>query len=246
MQDEQKLFISKIEDLITSVNKGRYCAFSRFLSLEEQLIAKSYAEKFGINCKVYGGYEDFERGILCFFNGDEPKKNMFPIDALFFSHGMIESINHRDVLGALMSLGIKRETVGDIIFCDGKCIFFVDPKMTDYIRQNLLSVKKCNVDIEIHSGEVEYDKKFIEMSCTVSSMRLDCVVSEIASKSRSTASDMIEGGLIFVNGVQCQKKDRIIQICDVISVRKIGKFKISECVGKTKKDRLKLIILKYN
>lgn len=246
MTDEQRLFLSKIEDMAVSVQKGRYCAFSRFQSMEEQFVSERVAAKYNLNVKKFGGYDDAERAIVTYFNGDEPDSSTFPLVAIRFLCQRFDDLSHRDVLGALMSLGIKRETIGDIIFTDGFCVIFVYESMAEFIVQNLVSVRKYKISPEIYYGEIVYERQYEALFCTVTSMRLDCIVSELASMSRSSASECIEAGFVNLNGCQCMKKDKTVDTGDILSVRKKGKFKINEIVGKTKKDRYKLSILKYN
>lgn len=246
MTDEQRLFLSKIEDMAVSVQKGRYCSFSHFLSLEEQMICENVASKYNLCVKKYGGYADAERAMVSFYENDEPEDYAFLCDVVCFPCERFDELSHRDVLGALMSLGIKREMIGDIIFLDRLCIFFVCSSMSEYVLQNLVSVRKYRINPEIYVGEVVYKRQYETVFCTVTSMRLDCIVSQVASMSRSSAAEYIEAGVVNLNGCQCLKKDKLVDVGDVLSVRKKGKYKIGEIIGKTKKDRIKLTILKYN
>lgn len=245
MTDENKLLISHINDMIMSVKKGRKFAFSSFLNEEQLSLACCYAEKFIVDYASYGGYDDAERCIIGFGADGLPQNCCFPITTLCFDTKGKTDISHRHVLGSLMSLGIKRECIGDIIFVEEKCIIFCDTKIADYICYNLTSVSNLRVDVVKMTEQVEFSRSFEEIICIVASMRLDCVVSELSNKSRTAASELIEGGLVFINGIQTQKKDKTIVPGEVISIRRVGKFLIEEFVGTTKKNRIKLKILKY-
>ncbi len=245
MNESQKFFISRIEDLIKSVLKGRFCSYTRFLSVEEQLLVRSISKSNKVCVKFYGGYSDAQRRIACLYDGDELENFNFPLQALSFSCERLIGISHRDVLGSLMSLGIKRETVGDIIFVDNICIMFVDTDISDYVLHNLVSVKNYGISLGYYDGEVEYTHNYDEFFAIVSSMRLDCIVSELSSSSRTNANAIIESGAVFINGIQCVKRDKLIVLGDVLTVRRYGKYIIKDIVGKTKKDRFKLLILKY-
>jgi len=242
---ENKLLLSHIDDLINAVKKGRRFAFTPFLSIDQISDVIGYLGNRNIDFCLYGGYEDAERCIVGLGSDSPPEKYHFPLVSLEFMLNSNVDISHRHVLGSLMSLGIKRECIGDIVFTDDKCVFFVEAKIAEYIQLNLLSVSKLRVEVSLSDLDIDLSRSFEECSCIVASMRLDCIISELARKSRSYACELIEHGLVFVDGVQCQKKDKLIDAGSVISIRRIGKFKIDTIDGKTKKDRIKLKILKY-
>ena len=217
--DNNKLFLSHIDDLVSSVKRGRKYAFTSFLNLEQVSEALLYIKRYSnIGFLFYGGYEDAERKILGFSVDTDIDFFVFPITTLCFDFSNKASISHRDVLGSLMSLGIKRELIGDIIFTDKVCYIFVDSKIASFVCMNLNSVRSVNVNVSVYDGDIEYSPSFEECSCIVSSMRLDCVVSEIVNKSRTYSA---------------------------LSVRHIGKFRVYSDEGVTKKNRIKLKILKY-
>lgn len=245
MTDENKILLSHLDDLLSSVKKGRKYAFSSFLNVEQLSLVYSSLVSENVNYAVFGGYEDAERCIIGFGCDEIPESYLFPISTISFSLKNNESINHRNVLGSLMSLGVKRECIGDILFKDGFCYLFADSKISDFLITNFNAVSSMRIEPETVTEQVEFVKEYESINATVSSLRLDCVVGELANKSRSASSQLIESGLVFVNSVQCQKKDKNITENDVISIRRVGKFKIGQVLGHTKKNRIKLNILKY-
>ncbi len=245
MIDENKILISHITDLIDSVKRGRRLAFTSFLSDEQYSVVNSILSKSKVNFSRFGGYSNASRAIVAISADDLPTAVLYPIDTLFFELKDNIDIGHRNVLGALMSLGVKRECIGDIVFNDGKCFVFVQSKMSDFICMNLTSISHFPIKLLKFEGSVEIEARYESLCCIVSSFRLDCFISEIANKSRNSATEIIESGFVFVDGVQCQKKDKIIDVGSTISIRKIGKFKIESLCGTTKKERFKLNILKY-
>ena len=245
MTDENKILLSHLDDLLNSVKKGRKYAFSSFLNVEQLSLVYSVLANQRVDFAVFGGYEDAERCMIGFGCDEIPESYMFPITTIVFSLKNNESINHRNVLGSLMSLGVKRECIGDIIFKDDNCYFFADSKMADFLITNFTAVSSMHIEPEIITDQVHFVKEFESINTTVSSLRLDCVVSELANKSRSSATQLVESGFVYVNSVQCQKKDKNISENDVISIRRVGKYKIGQVLGYTKKNRIKLNILKY-
>lgn len=244
MTDETKLLFSKINDVNDAVKRGRMVAFTSFLCYDDRLIAESYCKNSGVSVTFYGGYDDAERCVLG-VSETAIENYMFPIDVLKFTLRNINDISHRDVLGALMSLGLKREVIGDIIFSDGNCYILCLDKISEFILQNLISVKKYHIKLERHFDQLNVKREYEEINATVSSLRLDCVVAEIAPCSRTQATELILSGFVTLNGYVADKKDRLVNERDIISIRRKGKFRIGELLGKTKKDRIKLKIYKY-
>ena len=136
MTNENNIIISRLNDLLVSVKKGRRFAFSSFLNAEQLSAAYSSVCSGDVEFSVFGGFEDAERCIIGFGCDTAPEPNDFPISIISFSLKNNHSINHRNVLGSLMSLGIKRECVGDIVFKDDKCYIFADNKITDFLLFN--------------------------------------------------------------------------------------------------------------
>ncbi len=245
MVNEDKILVSHLSDLIDSVKKGRKYAFSSFLNVEQLSVVYDFLRSADVKYSVFGGFEDAERCIVGFGSDEMPEEYVFPISVIGFSIRQNKQINHRNVLGSLMSLGIKRECLGDIIFKNDMCYVFAEAKIADFLLLNFTSVSSMRIEPVIIDEQIEFEREFEKISVTVSSMRLDCVVSELVNKSRSVSSELITSGLVYLNSIQCQKKDRIIASDDIISVRRIGKFKIDGIQGYTKKNRVKLDILKY-
>ena len=98
----------------------------------------------------------------------------------------------------------------------------------------------------------EWDGGFLPENCdfeniviTVSSARLDSVVSAVLSLSREKSAEQIRQGRVFVNSAETDNVSRILREGDKISVRGYGKFLLEGFSGLTKKGRLKINIKKY-
>ena len=237
-----KLLTARINDLKQICQKSNSPKFIGFLNTEETAVAvKQFnrAEKY----TFFGGYDSAERVMLGVLPEwcDDPK---FPIAAVTFSYRMCDRLSHRDFLGALMALGITRETVGDILIEDGRAVVFVT---SDFSKFVLTQIEKVgNVGVTLSEG---YDTplpqmgKKLECSETVASVRLDCVVAAICNMSRTQASEKITDGLVMVNSVCITKPTLSVRAYDKITIRQKGKFEILSCNEMSKKGR---IILKYN
>ena len=156
-------------------------------------------------------------------------------------------LSHRDFLGALMGAGIARETVGDICVGKGCCDFFVTAEIAPYILQNFLSAGRTRVhismiplrDAQIPEPEVK------EIKDTVASLRLDSIVSSGFRIGRSLASQYICAGKAAIDGLPCEKPDKTVTEGMKISIRGLGKIKVHAVNGRTKKDRISVIIHRY-
>ena len=158
-----------------------------------------------------------------------------------------DSPNHRDFLGALMGAGIGRETVGDI--CVGKehCDFFVTQEIAPYILQNFTSAGRTKLHIEqipLSSADIP-EPEVKEIRDTMASLRLDSVISSGFRIGRSLASQYVTSGKAAIDGLPCEKPDKQVAEGSKISVRGLGKIKLHTINGKTKKDRISVVIHRY-
>lgn len=238
------LLTARTEDLIRSVDK-KAIVYTHFLSESELAVVLPIVLKSGYFHEIFGGYDDADRRVICISSYAKPEYEDFPITTLCFKTGPRTKIGHRDVLGALMSLGIKRDLVGDIIFNDKICYFFAEDTIAEYIISNFDFVANCPVSVSEYSGAVSYQRAYEEIVCNAASMRLDCVIAAVLSKSRTEAENFVSCGHVFINGTEKKKKDALLKSGDILTVRRYGKYRIDSVIGTTKKGRLKLRILKY-
>lgn len=239
---DKELLPARIDDLKQICSRTNSPKFTSFLSLEEASMAIKRFEP-GERYSLFGGHDDAERVMLGVLPDwcDEAK---FPITAVTFTYRSCDKPSHRDFLGALMALGITRESVGDILVGAGKTVAFVTNDVASFVLTQLTKVG--NVGVEISEGCTEplpSQGQKQEFSVTVASLRIDCVVSSICNLSRNQAVDKIAQGLVYVNSMQITKPTTNIKVQDKITVRQKGKFEIISCDEFSKKGR---IILKYN
>lgn len=153
-------------------------------------------------------------------------------------------IAHKDVLGSLLSLGIKREKLGDIIINDEAIYFYIRNEILDYVLLNLEKIKSYGVELEVIDlatpivREIDYEEKLI----TCASARLDLVLANVYNLSRSDAKNAIEAGLVKLNYKVTYKISETLEVGDMVSMRRRGRFIVGDYLGLSKKDKLKLII----
>lgn len=174
--------------------------------------------------------------------GDYADKNGFPIVCVCVSpvqQKFADSLNHRDFLGAIMNLGIKRELIGDIIISDNKGYVFCLEQISDYIADNLQRIKHTTVKAAVTDELPQAAVELPDVSeIIVSSIRLDVMVSGVYKLSRSDASRLMAADKIFVNSHQINSNSYMLKNGDVVSVRGYGRFIFEEELRKTKKDRI--------
>lgn len=244
---EKNYFSAKIEDLVRREAAGEGMVFSSFLTAEECTEAVAICKRAGAPFLLYGGYSESERKMLAVSSYDESTlKCCFPFVLLRLSAGDVLSLSNRDVLGALMATGIRRELLGDIIVRDGIAVFFVMDHIKDFLIQNITSVGRQSVKIEEVPLDFEIPKPHFEvLRLTVASMRADAVVGGLCRCSREQANDLIDGKTVFLNHRLLEKKTKEIQAGDCIVVRGNGKWTIDQCGDLTKKGRTVLLCRKY-
>ena len=155
-------------------------------------------------------------------------------------------LSHKDYLGSLMSLGIKRETFGDLIVDDDSCYFPTFNDIADYIMINLTSASKNPIKIEIlEKNSIKVSYNFKKYDIMVASFRIDAIVAKLCGVSRGKAVEIINRGEVLLNYLQVEDKDVIVTFPSIISIRKQGKYIIEKENGISKKDKKYLAIKKF-
>lgn len=202
----------------------------------------------GINIYSYGIFEDAERKMMLFSDDEDIKP--YPLDLIRIRlHSKFSKPSHRDFLGGLMSLGIKREKFGDLILKENEeCYLACVNDISEYVSLNFTSVGNigCDADIlDLDAAQIP-NYNFNTLSLNVSSMRLDCIVSSLCNISRSKGEALIKRGKVQVDYFETVKKDKIIEGTSTIIIRGYGKFKLAGKTGHTGKGRIKLLIKKFS
>lgn len=152
------------------------------------------------------------------------------------------SLEHRDVMGAFLSLGIQRKKLGDIFVENGLVQIILANDIASYVTANLTAIKKATIKLEEVplSSIMEKETKWIEADLTVTSLRLDAVLKEIYRISRKTAMEQINKAHVKVNHKTIEDGKFILQAGDLLSVRGKGRSKLVNVNGLTRKDNWKI------
>ena len=238
--DDEKMTLIRACDKIERAMERNIPASTAFLSAREQALIKQLLPQ----CEFFGGTQDTERNVAYWLPDYLTIEDYDAIDCIRASFYEKNALSHRDILGALMGSGIRRETVGDIIVHENSCEIFVLSELSKYLMDNLTSAGRHHLQLtKIDPKTVHIPPPNMKLlRCTVSTMRFDSVIASGFHMSRSSAADSIRAGQAAINSLTCQKPDRTVAQGDLLSVRGMGKLKIVELHGNTKKDRIALTL----
>lgn len=233
----------RFNELYNRAYEKNFNVFTEFLNLEEQSELKSTY----LPCELYGGYDTAERVVAGF--GDGITRADFPISYIKaepVSKKFADKLGHRDFLGAVMNLGIKREMTGDIIVSDNTGYLICLDRIAQYIASNLKKVRHTGVTAKIIDTLPDNIIKPPQPSqFIVASLRLDVLICAVFKLSRSECSKLFSHGKIFINSKLTQDPSYTVKENDIVSVRGFGRFDFSGQVRSTKKSRLVVEIRKY-
>lgn len=248
LSDDERRLCLHIEDMASLCEKRHKPCFSDFLNERQISLALSVLRESGASrYMLWGGYENAERCMLCVYpEYDCPEKSEFPFECLSVRYRKNDKLTHRDFLGSLMALGIKREAVGDIVVGEGITSFFVKSELAPYVKMQITKIGRVGVSFTDITAELESaTQEFEESERTVSSMRLDSVVSAVSGQSRSKARSMIESGLVSLNFEVMYDADKKISDSDRLSVRGFGKYVIMSDGSVSRKGKYRISVRRY-
>ncbi len=242
--DEQILF-SRIDDAIRLKNVTGVFKAVGFLSESEIAKVKLLSCLKGERYDFFGGYEDAERRFFISLpDWCESGAQTGVLKSFTFTYRKCDKLSHKDFLGTFMSLGITRESIGDILCEEGRTVAFVAENVSKYIALQIEKVGGVGVTItEGFSCPLPLSATLKEFTDTVASFRLDCIVAALIGTSREKAKEIILEKRVSVNALVNDKVTAIVPMDAKISIRGEGKFLLSPSSETTKKGRL---ILKYS
>lgn len=241
-KDDEKITATNIFEKIKLIDYGVNTSTDYFYS--PNIWGKILRLKNKLNCKVktYGYFKESERRIISF---TEPSEELNPIYLIEIKNlSKFKELNHKDYLGALMGLGLKREKIGDLIVKDNSCYFPTFQEIGDIIINELKTVGKNPVEVEF-SSESNIEYKFEEQEILIVSNRLDTLVSGITKMSREDSVKIIEKGEVLVDYLEMKEKSFEVKDESRISIKGFGKFTFVGIIGKTKKDKMKVLVKKF-
>ena len=240
---ENDELLRRVGDLLSRCEKNCELTCTAFLTPAEQLAVKrSTAYRSDCNVLFFGGHPDCERKaafFLPYWLDAEHFDASEHISAFSVKAGFGEP-QHRDYMGALLGLGIRREWLGDIWVNGGTATVFCLPSVEKHLLLGLDKVGRYGVKTaKLSLGEVCAPVRETKtVSFSVQSVRLDSVAAGMFHLSRTQAAERIAAGELCLNYEQCVKPDAAVHEGDVISLRGSGKGTVGAQGGTSKKGRI--------
>lgn len=243
---QQRSFFASALDKRDQANQRHSLMATGFFTPEEQEDFAQMLEKLG------GGVYEANGG----FSGAERKVFLFPPDwmeeiediPLTVIQAQIKgAVQHSDVLGSLMGLGLTRRKIGDILMEERRCSVIVLTEVAPILLSQWSAVGRYGISLqEIPLTELcvpEQGRK--EINSTVASLRLDSMIATAFSLSRSKAVALIASGRVVVNHRESQKPDKLVQEGDMLGCRGYGKCQVTAVKGQSRKGRFIVCLEKF-
>ncbi len=273
--DEERLLLSRATEL-SRRGEDTAVALSFLTPREQRLVFEEMErQKSAYRLFLWGGYVGAERRIAIFlplwlFDGSICREPVFSREreeyflSLLSDMGMTDllfelicpvslegsgyaTLSHRDYLGSLMALGIKRSVLGDIVVGERSAVAFCETRTCDFIVDELRSAGRDKILCKRLPTDLSFkaERSFQCIFATVASARLDGVVRALCSLSRDAAAELVSRGECEVNYFVQKEPDSRLGKGDILTVRGYGKFIIDGAEDVTKKGRIRLIARKY-
>ncbi|WP_409341228.1 RNA-binding protein [Paenibacillus sp. MBLB4367] len=245
-------FVDKAAEWVDRASEQHVLKRTDFLDPRQCQILTMLANRSGeVAFRLEGGYDGAERKraiIAPEYRNVEDEDAGILVLSVTSEDSKLQSLDHGDYMGAILSLGIKREKIGDILVLeDGGCQCLVAEEIGDYIRLQLQQVHRVHVQTELlpldrlKNGNVSFE----EMNISVASMRLDGIASDAFRLSRAKILIPIKAGRCRVNWKVEEDPSKPLKEGDVVSLQGFGRFRVTEVEGVTKKGRIRVKIGKY-
>lgn len=239
----------KLVDFAMQAVKNRKYKLSGFLTPFEQDMAETIANSLGdLQVDFDGGFIGAERQRAAFCHEDFAGTPNFEIAVIKAEwNGEFARLSHGDVLGAIMSLGIDREIIGDIIATKNFARIIIDKKLADYFVMNLTRIGNTAVKTELDELEniAPKEERVKEIKATVASLRADSIAAAGFGMSRSKAADEIAAEKVKLNWQTVKNSSQSIKQGDILSMRGRGRLEVAEIRGQTKKGRISVFLKRF-
>lgn len=255
-KQEDKICLSQVLDKIEFSKERDKIEYTDFLDMYQVSLVENFLKKLKFeNYQLYGGYEEAERRILIIYPEKYDEKmleknynKMVKVVRVLLPEDEKGKYSHRNYLGGIVKLGLKREKVGDIIvFEEGADIITLED-FSIILKDQLPSLTRfenSNITVEEIQDLRKKEVKVEQVKIIVPSLRLDNFVSDLARTSRSKATQIIEQERVFINGQNEMKSSKQVKLNDMITIRGKGRFMIKELAGTTRSGRTVVVVDKY-
>lgn len=246
--DDDRLLAAKTLDKLTIAERTWELVRGDFYDPAQIHLIKELLDRRGGEAKAvfFGGYVYAERERACFLHTDmEAEPQDFSLAVLKVTGNFsFFKVGHRDFMGALLNLGLRRDKLGDVVAGENGAFLVVDGLIADHIRTLLEHVGKAPVSVNqsTFAELAKWEPRYQSTVSIAASARLDAVTAAVYNLSRSEAATLVERGHVKLNHVPCTSGSKDVKPGDLLSVRGYGRAYVREFVGLTQKDRLRMRI----
>lgn len=222
--------------------------FTHFLEPAAERDALSAAHAAGAQVRFFGGYDGAERRVAAFYAEVPPEDGEYPVAALALRwNARFASAQHRDLLGAVMGLGLERGALGDVALSSrpGEAYLFCLNEIAAYIAANLESAGRAKLTVSPAESVDAAEPEGTELRVTVQSLRLDAVLAAGYNLSRAEAQKLIATGLVKLNHVPELRGDAKLEAGSLLSARGYGRLRVDEIQGESRRGRTVLKLFRY-
>lgn len=246
-RNDERPFIDLVGDWLEQVSFQYAPYLTEFLDPRQAYILETLVrQESDLKFQFWGGYEAAERRrCIIYPEYYQPTQEDFEL-ALFEVNypKKFTNLSHGKVLGTLIGSGVKREMFGDILSDGENWQVFLAEEVASYVQLQVTKMGNVTVRLEPRNYTQILTPKdgWSEEKTTVSSLRLDTVISTIFNISRQRSKQLIEAGKIKVNWIEIQRPDFMLDLLDIVSIRGFGRLQLQEIEGKTKKEKIRLTL----
>ena len=243
--NEQELCKKRLLDLSKQADIKGIVTFSDFLHLNELNIYHTVMNTFYTQTEVFGGYDSSERQMVAFIPDALCYTWDYPIKCIHITPKypkFAEKLTHRDVLGALMNLGIERNRLGDILCLEDNYYLFCDEQIFPFIMSELQKIRHTLVELseEEDYRQLQANIQLEERYDMIASNRIDCIIAKALHLSRSEAANFLVAEKVFINGKCITNCNKACEDGAIISVRGNSRFVFESCNSLSKKGKLRV------
>lgn len=239
-------FIDAVGNWLQQVQDEYRPVLTHFLNPRQVFIATTLARHADIAVRFSGGFAGGEmRRALFYPDYYEPETGDFELAVLQVAYPVkFATLHHSQILGTLLGAGIEREIIGDIVTDGTTWQLVTEANMTDYLSAQVDHIGRVKARLVLAAPEslVQPLDEWDPETATLSSLRLDSIVGTGFHLSRHRAKELIEAGRVRVNWAQTDKPDYELAVADLVSVRGFGRIRLDEVAGRTKKEKIRVIL----
>jgi len=244
---EERPFVERALEMLTQVERKQAMRLTDFLDPRQMSIFQSLASQVqDVQVSASGGYEGAERVRVLLHPDYLPVEHEdYRLVLLrIVADQRFHALQHRDVMGALLHVGLKREKFGDMLVDNDGCFVVVAEEVADFVCTQVTQIHRTPVSFERLPWE-EFTPpapRFTEKMITVPSPRTDAVLGEVYHFSRAKALVPIRAGKVKVNWRVVEDPSHPLQTGDMVSLAGFGRFKVLDVTGPTRSGRLRMLV----